>query len=62
MPPCARSVRTWKRVSGTVASSRSITWIPERFNPAMIARLSARAVRLVSRLVVTTEPLGNDVP
>ena len=62
IPPCARSVRTWKRVSGAVASSRSITLMPARFKPAMIARFNARAVRLVSRLVVTTEPFGSDVP
>ena len=62
MPPCARWLRTWKRVSGTVASSRSITCTPLRLSPAMIARFSARAERLVSRLVQTTEPFFSAVP
>ena len=62
IPPWARSLRTWKRVTGTVDSSRSITCTPLRFNPAMIARLRARATRLVSRLVHTTEPFFSTVP
>jgi hypothetical protein len=49
-------------VTGTVDSSRSMTWTPLRFKPAMIARLSARATRLVSRLVHTTEPFLSAVP
>ena len=61
MPPCDRLLRTWKRVSGTVASSMSSTLTPERLMPAMIARLSARAMRLVSRLVVMIEPFGSEV-
>ena len=51
MPPCDGSLRTWKRVSGTVASSMSSTLTPERLSPPISARLSARATRLVSRLV-----------
>src|SRR5436853_537171 len=62
IPPCARSLRTWKRVTGTVDSSRSITCTPLRLRPAMIARLSARAIRLVSRLTHTTEPFLSAVP
>ena len=62
MPPCDWPLRTWKRVSGTVASSTSSTLAPARLSPPMIARLSARAIRLVSRLVVTVEPFGNAVP
>ena len=62
MPPWARSLRTWKRVTGTVESSRSMTCTPLRFRPAMIARFSARATRLVSRLVHTTEPFLSAVP
>ena len=61
MPPCERLLRTWKRVSGTVASSMSSTLTPERLMPAMSARLSARAMRLVSRLVVMVAPFGIDV-
>ena len=62
MPPCERLLRTWNRVSGTVASSMSSTFTPERLRPPMSARLSARAMRLVSRLVVMVEPFGSDVP
>ena len=61
-PSVAASLRTWKRVSGTVWSSRSMTCTPLRFRPAMNARLSARAVRLVSRLVQTTAPFLSAVP
>ena len=61
MPPCDRLLRTWKRVSGTVASSMSSTLTPERLMPAIIARFSARAMRLVSRLVVMIEPFGTAV-
>src|SRR5438093_835045 len=43
MPPCDWPLRTWKRVSGTVASSTSSTLAPARLSPPMIARLSARA-------------------
>ena len=62
MPPCACWVRTWNRVSGTVDSSRSITCTPLRLRPAISARLSARAERLVSRLVQTTAPFLSAVP
>ena len=61
MPPCERLLRTWKRVSGTVASSMSSTLTPDRLMPAMSARLSARAMRLVSRLAVIVAPFGIDV-
>ena len=57
IPPCGRLLRTWNRVSGTVASSTSSTLTPARLSPPMIARFSARAIRLVSRLVVTTDAL-----
>ena len=33
IPPCARSLRTWNRVDGTVASSRSMTCTPLRLRP-----------------------------
>ena len=62
MPPSVIEFRTWNRVSGTVASSTSSTLTPERLSPPMIERLSARAMRLVSRLVVTTAPFFSDVP
>ena len=61
MPPCDRLLRTWKRVSGTVASSMSSTLTPDRLMPAISARFSARAMRLVSRLVVMVEPFGTAV-
>ena len=32
-------VRTWKRVTGTVATSRSSTFTPAALRPAIIARL-----------------------
>ena len=56
MPPCARSERTWNRVTGTGATSRSSTLTPAALRPAMTARLSARAARLESRDVVTVLP------
>ena len=61
-PPWARSDRTWKRVRGTGASSRSSTWRPDRLRPAMIARLSVRPTRDVSRLQQTTDPFLRLVP
>ncbi len=61
-PALARLLRTWNRVTGTVASSMSSTLMPARFSPPITARLSARAARLVSRLTVTTEPLASAVP
>ena len=42
-PPWARSERTWNRVRGTGASSRSSTWTPDRLRPDITARLSVRA-------------------
>ena len=36
--------------------------MPERFRPPIKERFSARARRLVSRLVQIVEPFGNDVP
>ena len=41
--------RTWKRVTGTVATSRSSTLTPAALSPAIIARFSMRADRLESR-------------
>ena len=52
--PCDR--RTWKRVTGTGAISRSVTSTPPAFSPAITARLRARAARLESRDVVTVDP------
>ena len=43
MPPCDVPLRTWKRVSGTVASSRSSTLMPERLRPLINPRLRAHA-------------------
>ena len=61
-PPWARSERTWNRVSGTGASSRSSTWTPDRLRPHITARLSVRATREVSRLQHTTDPFLRLVP
>ena len=61
-PPWARSDRTWKRVRGTGASSRSSTWTPDRLRPAMMARFSVRPTREVSRLQQTVEPFFRLVP
>ena len=62
MPPWDSPLRTWNRVNGTVASSTSSTLTPARLSPPITARFSARATRLVSRLVVTTEPFFSAVP
>ena len=62
IPPRALPLRTWKRVRGTVASSTSSTFTPARLTPPMTARFSARATRLVSRLVVTVAPFLSAVP
>ncbi len=61
-PPCAWVARTWNRVTGTVASSRSETSTPAALSPTMTARLSARPARLESREVVTTAPFFRVVP
>ena len=58
MPPRLDPERTWKRVTGTVATSRSSTLTPAALQPTMMARLSTRAARLVSREVVTVEPFS----
>ncbi len=50
--------RTWWRVTGTVASSRSVTLTPTELHPTMRARLSTRATRLVSREAVMYEPFS----
>ncbi len=60
-PPEAWPERTWKRVTGTVATSRSSTYSPPAVRPTMIARFSIRAAREESREVVTTEPFGSIV-
>src|SRR3984885_1616438 len=52
-------VRTWWHVTGTVASSRSLTFTPTELHPTMRARLSTRAVRLVSREAVIEVPFSN---
>ena len=52
-------MRTWCRVTGTVASSRSLTLTPTELHPTMRARLSTRATRLVSREAVMNEPFSN---
>ena len=51
-------IRTWCRVTGTVASSRSLTFTPTELHPTMRARLSTRAIRLVSREAVMYEPFS----
>ena len=48
----------WNRVTGTVAASRSSTLTPAALQPTMIARLSTRAARLVSRELVTVAPFS----
>ncbi len=49
---------TWKRVTGTVAASRSSTLIPAALQPTMMARFNTRAARLVSLEVVTVAPFS----
>jgi hypothetical protein len=56
MPPCDWCERTWNRVVGTGATSRSSTLMPAALSPACTARLSIRADRLESREVVTVLP------
>ena len=56
IPPWPWARRTWNRVTGTGAISRSITFTPAAFRPAITARLRARAARLESREVVTVDP------
>src|SRR5690606_25263266 len=53
--------RQWKRVSGTLATSRSITLIPPALSPDIIARFSIRAARLESRETTTVAPFLSDV-
>src|SRR6202034_4116366 len=55
-PPQLEVLRMWWRMTGTVATSRSPTLTPAALEPTMIARLSMRAVRLVSREAVTEAP------
>ena len=59
-PPWVPLVRMWCRVTGMVATSRSVTLTPTALHPTMSARLRTRAARLVSREVVMTEPFSND--
>ena len=54
-PPTGLPVLMWNRVTGTVATSRSMTLIPPALSPDMIARLSMRADRDESRDVTTVE-------
>ena len=56
MPPRERVVRTWKRVTGTGVTSRSCTWTPDPFTPAISARLIVRDARDASRLITTAAP------
>ena len=56
-PPWARMERTWKRVTGTVAASRSLTLTPAALRPTINARLRARAARLESREATTVRSL-----
>ncbi len=49
-------MRTPNLVTGTVATSRSATSTPEALSPTIMARLSTRAARLVSRDATTVEP------
>ncbi len=51
-------MRRWCRVTGTVANSRSLTFTPTELQPTMSARLSTRAMRLVSREAVIDEPFS----
>ena len=44
-----------KRVTGTEATSRSMTFTPEALRPAMKARFSIRVDRLESREATTVE-------
>ena len=53
MPAETWAERQWNRVSGTLATSRSITLMPPAFRPAIIARFSMRAERLESRETTT---------
>ena len=59
-PPWVPLVRMWWRVTGMVATSRSVTFTPTELHPTIRARLSTRAARLVSREVVMTEPFSSD--
>ena len=61
-PPIWRGERVTKRVTGMLATSRSMTFTPEELSPAIIARLSIRAERLESREVTTVSPLRRVVP
>ncbi len=59
MPPRLRPERTWKRVTGTVATSRSSTFTPAALQPTIMARLSTRAARDVSREAVMVLPFSS---
>src|SRR5712672_2709111 len=61
MPPWLGEVRTWNRVTGRVATSRSSTRRPAALRPTMIARFNIRAAREESREVVTVDPFGKVV-
>ena len=61
-PPEPPSMRIPKRVTGTVATSRSATSTPVALRPTIIARLRTRAARLVSRDATTVEPFFIVVP
>ena len=50
------------RLTGMLATSRSITFTPAELSPAIIARLSMRAERLESHGVTTVSPLRSVVP
>ena len=61
MPAETSAERQWNRVSGTLATSRSITLMPPAFSPAIIARFNMRAARLESRETTTVASFFSDV-
>src|SRR3954462_6505005 len=61
-PPTAAGWLATNRVTGTDATSRSRTLMPDALSPAIIERFSMRAERLEARDVPTVEPFFNVVP
>ena len=57
-PPIEEAERTWWRVTGTVAASRSSTFTPAALQPTITALLSTRAALDVSREAVMVEPFS----
>ena len=58
-PPIEDADRTWCRVTGTVAASRSSTFTPAELQPTMTALLSTRLALEVSREAVIVEPFSS---